>query len=258
MATPNSRMSLFDPDRLVPRQNWLGRSLRWPLDRVPKEMAMPILSGPLLARRWIVGAGIHRCWLGTYERRKQLALKAHLERDMVACDIGANAGFYSLLMARRVGVGGRVFAFEPQPSNLDFLRRHLELNRVRNVQVSGEAVADFVGEASFATDPGSYKGCLHSTGAIRVQVETLDNLVTAGRIEPADLLKIDVEGAELAVLRGGEKFLKRFRPVIFLATHGPELHRACCDLLRDCGYRLRALEGHREIADVDEIIATTR
>jgi FkbM family methyltransferase len=251
-------MTILDVDRFASRANWLGRSLRWPLDRLPKEMAMPILSGPLLARRWIVGAGIHRCWLGTYERQKQTAIKAHLERGMVACDIGANAGFYSLLMAGAVGKEGLVYAFEPQPDNLNYLRRHLQLNGIRNVLASDEAVADFVGEARFAANRGSYQGRLDEDGQLCVPVVTLDHLFATGRLQPADLVKIDVEGAELNVLKGARKFLKRFRPVIFLATHGAEVHQHCCQFLRDCGYRLRTLDGASEVSRVDEIVASTR
>ena len=251
-------MTTLDVDRFASRANWLGRSLRWPLDRLPKEMAMPILSGPLLAQRWIVGAGIHRCWLGTYERQKQRAIRAQLERGMVACDIGANAGFYSLLMARAVGMEGLVYAFEPQPDNLDYLRRHLKLNRIRNVIASGEAVADFVGEARFAANRGSYQGRIDDDGQLRVPVVTLDHLFANGRLQPADLMKIDVEGAELGVLKGAEKFLKRFRPVLFLATHGAEIHLKCCEFLRGCGYKLRTLEGGSEVSGVDEIVASTR
>src|SRR5262245_51493833 len=150
-------------------------------------MAMPILSGPLLARRWIVGAGIHRCWLGTYERCKQRAILSHLERDMVACDIGANAGFYSLLMARALGKNGLVYAFEPQRDNLNYLRRHLQLNSIHNVVVSGEAVADFVGQAPFAANCSRYQGRLDNTGQLQVPVVTLDHLFAIGRLQPADL-----------------------------------------------------------------------
>src|SRR5262245_14558645 len=99
-------MTSLDVDRVPARSSWFGRGLRWPLDRLPKEMAIPILAGPLRARRWIVGAGVHDCWLGTYERQKQRAIKAHLERGMVACDVGAAAGLYSLLMAGAVGDDG--------------------------------------------------------------------------------------------------------------------------------------------------------
>ncbi len=251
-------MTLSDLDRFVARSSWLGRSLRWPLDRLPREMAMPILTGPLMAGRWIVGAGIHRCWLGTYERQKQRAIKAHLEPEMIAYDIGANAGFYTLLMARSVGSDGTVYSFEPQPENLSYLRRHLALNGVRNVVASPQAVADFVGEASFATDVDRYQGRLAASGQLRVPVVTLDHLVTTQGLPPGDLIKIDVEGAELAVLKGAENLLRRFRPVVFLATHGGEIHRECCRFLRQCGYRLRTLDGRPGVDEVDELVASTR
>ena len=218
---------------------------------------MPVFSGPLRGQRWIIGAGIHRCWLGTYERPKQRAMMSHLQPDMVTCDIGANAGFYSLLMAKAVGKRGLVYAFEPHPENLSYLRCHLQLNGVGNVQLTGEAVSDFVGEARFAANRGSYEGRLDEEGQLRVPVVTLDYLFSIGRLQPADLLKIDVEGAELSVLKGAQNLLKRFRPVVFLATHGAEVHRHCCDFLWDCGYRLRTLNGGVDVSQVDEIVAST-
>lgn len=251
-------MNSLDIDQIASRSSWIGRGMRWPLDRIPKGMAMPILSGPLRTRRWIVGAGIHRCWLGTYERRKQTAILQHLEKGMIACDVGANTGFYSLLMSKAVGVEGTVYAFEPGPENLRMLTRHLELNAVHNVVTSPEAIADFVGEASFANDRGSYQGRLESGGCIKVPVVTLDHLLNIGRIPPPDLLKIDVEGAEFGVLQGARAMIKRFRPVLFLATHGAEVHQSCCDFLKACGYRLRTLEGDTDVSRSDEIIASTR
>ena len=250
-------MILLDFDRIAPRESWLGRGLRWPLDHLPKDMAMPILSGPLLARRWLVGAGIHRCWLGTYERRKQLAIRARMEPGMVAYDIGANSGFYSLLMASCVGNDGRVYAFEPELRNVAFLRRHLELNRLQNVRVMPTAVGDHDGRGRFAVDSSGYRGCLDARGETFVPVASVDHLVETRGIEPADIIKIDVEGAELAVLKGAQRYLKRFRPLVFLATHGAQVHQSCCELLRGCGYRLQTLDGDMDVTAVDELVATT-
>jgi FkbM family methyltransferase len=196
--------------------------------------------------------------MGTYEIDKQRALRARLEPGMVVCDIGANSGFYSLLMASAVGHRGLVYAFEPQPGNLVFLRKHLEINRATNVIVSGEAIADFVGEARFSAHRGSYAGRLEDEGQLRVPVVTLDHLHANGRLQPADVLKIDVEGAELGVLKGARAFLNRYRPVVFLATHGREVHRSCCQFLKESGYRLQSLEGDRDVSLQSEVIASTR
>ncbi|MBI1840573.1 MAG: FkbM family methyltransferase [Verrucomicrobia bacterium] len=244
--------------RAVTRDHWIGRGLRWPLDRLSVNAVLPVLSGPLFLRRWIVGAGLHRCWLGTYEREKQRALSKILSRGMVVCDIGANTGFYTLLMSRRVGREGHVHAFEPSPGNLAFLRQHMALNKVSNATVHGEALSDGVGQAFFDTSPGSYQGRLDPKGRTPVSVTTLDHLWEQGALPPVDLLKIDIEGAEAGALRGGERLLRRFRPTLFLATHGVETHRECCRLLRSFGYRVQSLDGNTRVEETDELIASNR
>jgi predicted RNA methylase len=94
---------------------------------------MPILQGPGRGIRWIVGAGTHGCWLGSYESEKQAVVAEALGPGMVFYDLGANAGFYTLLAARAVLPGGEVIAFEPLPENISYLRRHVERNGFRNV-----------------------------------------------------------------------------------------------------------------------------
>ena len=248
--------SLFH--RATTRDHWIGRGLRWPLDRLSRGAVLPVLTGPLRMKRWIVGAGLHRCWLGTYERAKQHALCSHLSKGMVVCDIGANTGFYTLLMSRRVGNSGQVHAFEPSPGNLTFLRKHISLNHITNAVVHDEALSDQVGEAFFDTSLGSYQGRLDATGKTRVAMTTLDHLWDQGNLPPVDLLKIDIEGAEAAALRGGQRLLKRFRPTLFLATHGAEAHRECCGLLKSYGYRVQSLDPRIPLDQSDELLASNR
>lgn len=218
---------------------------------------MRILTGPTRAHRWIVGAGIHGCWLGTYERSKQIRIRKELKQGMTGLDIGANTGFYTLLMARSVGAAGRVVSFEPSPQNLGFLQQHLALNSIGNVDLRAEAVSDFVGTAHFAADRGSYQGALAANGETQVQVVSLDHLWRTGSLPPADVAKIDVEGAEFSVLKGAESYLRRFRPILFLAVHSPDLNRQCSQFLRVCGYKVESLDTHSAPEESDELIART-
>src|SRR5712692_7002997 len=105
----------------------LGRLARYPLKLVPPTMVMPVLTGKLRGKRWIVGSGIHGCWLGWYESEKQRAISKEVRSNTVFYDIGANVGFYSLLASMLVGPG-KVFSFEPMPRNFSYLKRHLDLN----------------------------------------------------------------------------------------------------------------------------------
>ena len=120
------------PGGWLSNETRLGRLLRLPLRLLPAGAVVPILSGPLRGRRWVVGAGPHGYWLGTYEADKQRLLQTLLREGDCFFDVGANVGFFTLLASALVGRSGRVVAFEPLPQNLAFLRRHLLLNRPHN------------------------------------------------------------------------------------------------------------------------------
>ena len=241
--------------RVTPHDSAFGKALRWPLRLLPRGQVVPILSGPLRGWSWIMGVGLHGCWVGTYEQEKQRRFAAELRAGQVVYDIGANVGFYTLLASRRVGADGRVFAFEPSPDNVRHLRQHLELNRCRNAVVFDCALADKEEEAGF-DDTTCYTGRLAASGRVKVKVRTLDWLLARGQIAPAEIVKIDVEGAELAVLKGGENFFRCCRPALFLATHSAPLHQSCCALLREWGYRLQPMRGSEPVNETDEILAT--
>lgn len=215
---------------------------------------MPVLQGPLRGARWVVGAMNHGCWLGSYERAKQQLFSEQVKPGAVVYDIGANAGFYTLLAARLAGPTGRVYAFEPVPANIARLRRHLSLNRTSNVEVLELAVSDAAGEALFDDAPGYAVGRLSAAGRLLVKTDTLDQLVASGRLAAPDCLKIDVEGAEASVLRGARQVLEEHRPVVFLATHGPVAHEEATAVLLSLGYRLEALDG-RTVETTDELLA---
>src|SRR5258707_6646816 len=133
----------------VSRASLLGKALRAPLAFIPKAAVVRVLQGPLAGRRWIVGSATHGAWLGTYEYRKQRLFALSIQPGMVVFDLGANVGFYTLVAAVRTGERGRVYAFEPVPRNLGFLRRHLGHNRVRNVEIVEAAVSNASGVAAF-------------------------------------------------------------------------------------------------------------
>src|ERR1043166_6210954 len=113
----------------------LGRLVRAPLALIPKDTTMRVLSGRLRGARWIAGAATHGCWIGTYESRTQAAFARLVPAGGVVWDVGANAGFYTLLAARLAGTRGRVVAIEPRSENTTFIKRHLTMNGVRQVRV---------------------------------------------------------------------------------------------------------------------------
>ena len=218
----------------------LGKILRIPLRLIPPDAVLPIVAGPLRGSQWVVGSSLRGCWLGSYEEPKQRLIASFLRPGTVFFDLGANVGFYSLLAARK---GCRVVAFEPLPSNLAFLRRHIVLNHLTSVEVVEAAVCDRDGTAAFAIDGHPSQTRLADAGGIFVLNVALDSL----SLPPPDVLKIDIEGAEYDALCGGKETITKSFPVVFLATHGDTVHRRCCDLLAGWGYKLTRISADDEL-----------
>lgn len=190
----------------------MGRAIRAPLRLIPKTAVVPILSGPNRGLRWVAGSFNHGCWLGTYERRCAEFIAAQIRPGATVFDVGANVGYYTLLMARRAG---RVFAFEPNPRNVGYLRQHLALNGITNAEVVEAAVSDKTGLAHFSGDGAT--GRLSSTGH-GVKTVTLDDYPTP------DFVKMDIEGAELSGIRGSSRIMRERSTSWFIALHGDALH----------------------------------
>lgn len=182
----------------------LGRLARHAIRLVPRWLPVPIPSGPLRGAWWIVGAGNRGHWLGTYEPKQARAFVTHVRPGAVVLDLGAHAGWYTLLAARLVGPTGRVVAIEPEPTNLRYLRRHLWLNRCAQATVIEAAVTDREGQVwlddgVWASNSVSWR--VAPTGRLSVRSVAIDPLISAGTIPTPDIVKMDVEGAEGAVLR---------------------------------------------------------
>ncbi len=219
----------------------IGKLLRLPLRLVPKKAVLPVLSGPLQGARWVAGASNHGCWLGWYERAKVQRFVGALKPGLIVYDVGANVGYYTLLAARYCPAG-RIFAFEPLPSNVELLKRHVDLNGVRHAVIHECAVSNREGEALFRAGPTNAMGHLASQGDMRVRVSTLDAMIERGEIMEPDLIKMDIEGGEVDAVRGAMALLRRRHPLFFLATHGREVHAACCQLLKSLDYVLMSVD----------------
>lgn len=203
---------------------------------------MPILQGRLRGWKWIAGSSNHGCWLGTYEFAKRRAFEAAVTAGATVFDVGAHVGFYTLLASTLAGRDGRVFAFEPEPRSLRYLREHLRLNDVTNVTIIEAAVSAATGVARFNEGPRFSTGRLSEDGGITVRTVALDELVATGQVPMPQCIKIDVEGTELDVLAGARQILTKARPTLFLATHSTTIHEHCCTFLRDLGYCLESID----------------
>lgn len=232
-----------------------GKVIRSALQLLPRNATVPILSGSLRGKRWIIGSQRHACWMGLYESRLQELIARRVRKDCVFYDIGANAGFYTLLAATRIG-SGTVVSFEPHPTNVAYLRRHIGLNHLRNVRVIEAAVSDVDGSATFQTEETRGMGRLSEKGVLRVEKVALDTLVLAKGLAPPSHIKMDIEGEEFRALVGAAACFRQFRPEVFLATHGNAVHNECCRLLKAWDYELDVREDVNE--DRGEVHAVPR
>jgi FkbM family methyltransferase len=217
----------------------MKRLARRVLRLLPADTVVPVLSGPLRGRRWIVGSAPHGAWLGTLERPLLEHFVTLLTPQAIVWDIGANVGLYSLAAAAHCR---RIVAFEPLPRNAALLRRHLTLNRITNVDVVEAAVGATGGVACLAEGDSPSEARVTSTGGLTVAAVTLDEWRQSTAAPPPDIVKIDVEGAELGVLEGGCGSFAR-RPVIQLAVHGEAVAEQCLAWLQRQGYVVNALGG---------------
>jgi FkbM family methyltransferase len=166
-----------------------------------------------------------------YEPVTRKFLLGAVRPGMTVADVGAHIGFYTVLAAKRAGEGGRVIAVEPSEDNLGCLRENLTLNGLGNVEVHPVAVGARREERAFhltgsSDSHGFYPHPLTETvKEIRVQCVPIDEIVP-GRV---DLLKIDVEGAELEALEGMQRTLAS-NPRLTLCI---EWNPAC---MRNAGY----------------------
>jgi FkbM family methyltransferase len=160
---------------------------------------------------------------GGFENAEVCFVERYLKPGMTVLDIGAHHGFYSLLASSKVGSKGQVFAFEPSPRERERLSKHLRFNYCRNVQVEPTALGEAEGHADLFLVEGYESGCNslrppavdEETRQLRVPVIRLESFLQRERLESVDFVKLDVEGAELGVLRGCGSLLDRFpRPVI--------------------------------------------
>lgn len=207
---------------------------------------LPIVGGPLAGHWWIPASGgkVVRVLLGSYEPEQSALFLKHITPGSRLLDIGAAQGYYSLLAAYLAGSSGAVVAFEPDPTNAAYLRKHVACNGLTDrIDVRQIALGERSGAARFGGGDGTGTGRLCDEGTVEVQVAQLDD-VGLGRAENPTHLKIDVEGGELAVLRGAVQLIAEARPTIFLSTHGPEVHRACLNLLRQWRYTCEPIVGH--------------
>ncbi len=159
-----------------------------------------------------------------YEREQTTLFKKVVKEGMTVVDIGANIGYYTLIASKIVGVSGKVMSFEPEPSNLRLLLQNIEVNGCTNVEPLSYAVADKLARKRlYLSNPGEHSLYTSGDKYIVVNVIKLDSL-----IHQVDVIKMDVEGAELPALIGMADLVKNNDVKLFTEFYPDGFQRAGC------------------------------
>jgi FkbM family methyltransferase len=183
---------------------------------------------------------------------------------LVIYDVGAFHGILTLFFASR---GARVIAYEPNEVNHARLIQNIRLNRLTNVLVRQLAIGSQAGSGTLTYSPsmaggGSVNANAVGTVSQRVEITTLDHDIAAAALPAPGLVKIDVEGWELAALEGARGTLDAHHPALFLEMHGKTMREkkrkasALVAFLCDAGYRdIRHVETGASITPENETVA---
>jgi len=210
---------------------------------LPKLEWHRVASGPLAGAELYLAPEAVDTWramvAGTHDRFLFDTVASCRPFDGLVCwDVGAHFGYHALAFAALVGSGGRVIAFEPNPANHSRMSMHLIRNPAlaSRIAVKPTALSDTTGFAEFRSsdhvesgmstgghlasatapnDPSSYRMFRTS----QVETATIDGIVGCGEFPAPDVLKVDVEGAEAAVLRGGREVIQARRPILLIEIH---------------------------------------
>ena len=193
----------------------------------------------------------------------------------IVFDIGSYIGYYAIIAAK-ANPHARVFSFEPLPEAAALQRHYLALNECENVDLLEMAIGDRAGEAQFfvpdrsaskVPNISSLRNAFHPGGpfadrsahAIPVRVATIDSFMDVHRLAGLDLVKIDVEEAEDAVVRGGMRTFAAFRPdIVAEFTQGKDYADEAFSRLRGIGYRAFLPDGLAEIKTFADFKPTHR
>ncbi|MEX2466546.1 MAG: FkbM family methyltransferase [Gemmatimonadota bacterium] len=173
---------------------------------------------------------------GTFGCDRLGALQALVQPGETFFDLGAHKGFMALAASRMVGRDGIVVAVEPGTSNLGFLRRHLEWNRVQNVRVVQAAVGAESGTVAFG-GRGDSLAYQVGVGDETVPLKSIPQIVAEERVPPPTVIKMDIEGHELEALTGGLPVLGP-EAVLLISIHSRALYDDCSQLLENAGFKL--------------------
>jgi len=212
-------------------------------DKICKRL-LPPPKGPVVCPHFhdiellvdpIKGKGLEKdiYYFGVYEAGTIFVLKRFLHKGSVFFDVGANIGSISCTVARFVGESGHVYAFEPHPETYKILEYNIRINNLNNVTTFNVALGSKISKGKIYDKLDMNRGAatllrsrnVREEEGYEIEITTIDSLIENGLLPPPTLIKIDVEGFELEVLKGAEKLLRSDQAPMLCIEYSTLLHQ---------------------------------
>lgn len=171
------------------------------------------------------GVGAFLRLKGEYEPKTTEIFLRWVRKGDVVVDVGANIGYFTLLAAKKVGKKGRIFAFEPEPQSYSLLKSNITLNSLQNVVAENFALGDrntLVGFFAQKFDKGGSHLAFSEGENLKVKMVRLSDYLHQKGVKKVNVIKIDVEGAEVLVLKGAEEIIKESPNLKAFVEYNPE------------------------------------
>lgn len=215
-----------------------------------EEFLHVVNAGPAKGLRYPISLPKDKnVWTGTYESDFTESLASAVVSGDICYDIGSYRGFFGGVFA--LAGAKLVIMFEPFPENCEHLKRLIDVNPQLPLKLKSVALSDRDGKAHFKVMSEASMGKITDSPfqkevqgekVINVPSRKLDSLIMNNEIPPPDVMKIDVEGAEVKVLEGAQDVLRLKKPKIFIEAHSHELAKECTSILNRFNYKVIVLE----------------
>lgn len=190
---------------------------------------------------------------GTYEPLETKIVKKEIEQGNIVLDIGANIGYYTLIFAKLVGENGKVYAFEPDPTNYSLLKKNIKINGYKNVVLLQKAVSNKTGKINlYLSDDNNGDHRIYNSHdkrhSLKIEVVRLDDYFKdyQGKI---DFIKMDIQGAECIAVHGMPLLLKKNKNIKLITEFWPFAIKKCGNdhkkylgLLQKYGFKLYLID----------------
>lgn len=211
---------------LLPKGRYTVFRMGWQLLGAPEKFIGKLDKSPFVVDFADRYTSVHQFLYGYYEPEVTLVFLSLISSGSQIMDIGANKGYFSLLAAKRVGNSGKIFSYEPSPSNIEDMNETQVLSEYKHWQIIPVAVSSSVGTTSFCDDGieegHSGWGKVDSSGKLSVQSSTVDFEIERLGLKHLDIVKMDIEGHETQAIKGMSNSLANHKIRNFLI----ELHLA--------------------------------